>query len=379
MNHVLGHHQARWEPLAQAFDDLFERGDDLGASLALTVEGELVLDHWGGWRDEARSRPWDRDTLTHVWSTTKTMTSLCALLLADRGELDLDAPVAAYWPEFGANGKSGILVRHVMGHTSGVSGWEQPMTLPELCDWERGTALLATQSPWWKPGSASGYHALNYGHLVGELIRRVTGMKTGAFLAKEIAGPLGADFFIGLPPEHDGRVARVVPPPPTLVDLAGLDPASPMVRTLANPAPDATYSHREDWCRADIGAANGHGHARSVAQLQSIVACEGTLAGRRWLKPETVGRIFDVQARGIDLVLGVPLCMGMGYGLPEPATLPFIPEQRICFWGGWGGSLVLVDVQRRLCLTYMMNRMAPGVVGGPNAAVLVQALYACCG
>ncbi|MGM9484717.1 serine hydrolase domain-containing protein [Roseateles sp. NT4] len=378
MKHLLGHHQPQWEPLAHAFDALFERGDDLGASLALTVEGELVLDHWGGWCDEARRKPWDRNTLTHVWSTTKTMTSLCALLLADRGELDLDAPVAAYWPEFAANGKSGILVRDVLGHTSGVSGWEQPMGMGDLCDCERSTALLAGQSPWWTPGSASGYHALNYGHLVGELIRRVTGQKTSEFLKRELAGPLGADFHIGLPPEHDGRVARVVPPPPAPVDFSAIPPDSPMLRTLGNPAPDAAYSHREDWCRADIGAANGHGNARSVAQLQSIVACEGTLAGRRWLKPQTVDRIFEVQARGIDLVLGVPLCMGMGYGLPEPATLPFIPEQRICFWGGWGGSLVLVDVERRLCLAYMMNRMAPGVVGGPNAAVLVQALYACC-
>jgi len=377
MKHLQGHHQPRWETLARTFDALFENGDDLGASLALTVDGETIVDLWGGWRDEARTQPWQRDTLTHVWSTTKTMTSLCALTLIDRGELDPEAPVARYWPEFAANGKSSILVRDVLGHTSGVSGWALPVTMGDLCDWERSTELLAAQAPWWVPGSASGYHALNYGHLVGELIRRVTGQKTGAFLARELAGPLGADFHIGLPPEADARVARVVPPPPAPFDLAALDPASPMVRTLANPVPDAAYSHREDWCRADIGAANGHGNARSVAQLQSIVACNGTLGGRRWLKPETVARIFEVQARGVDLVLGVPLCMGLGYGLPEPATLPFIPEQRICFWGGWGGSLVLVDVERRLCLAYMMNRMAPGVVGGPNAAALVQALYAC--
>lgn len=377
MEHLQGHHQPRWETLAHTFDALFESGADLGASLALTVDGETVVDLWGGWRDEARTQPWERDTLTHVWSTTKTMTSLCALMLIDRGELDPDAPVARYWPGFAANGKSGILVRDVLGHTSGVSGWALPVTMGDLCDWERSTELLAAQAPWWVPGSASGYHALNYGHLVGELIRRITGLKTGAFLAQALAGPLGADFHIGLPPDADTRVARVVPPPPAPFDLAALDPASPMVRTLANPVPDAAYSHREDWCRADIGAANGHGNARSVAQLQSIVACNGTLGGRRWLKAETVSRIFEVQARGIDLVLGVPLCMGLGYGLPEPATLPFIPEQRICFWGGWGGSLVLVDVERRLCLAYMMNRMAPGVVGGPNAAALVQALYAC--
>jgi CubicO group peptidase (beta-lactamase class C family) len=247
MKHLLGHHQARWEPLAHAFDALFERGDDLGASLALTVEGELVLDHWGGWCDEARTRPWDRNTLTHVWSTTKTMTSLCALLLADQGELDLDAPVAAYWPEFAANGKSGIRVRDVLGHTSGVSGWEQPMDMGDLCDWERSTALLAAQPPWWRPGSASGYHALNYGHLVGELIRRITGQKTGAFLADELAGPLGADFHIGLPPELDGRVARVVPPPPAPVDFSAIPPDSPMTGAGPTSAPPTATAMRARW------------------------------------------------------------------------------------------------------------------------------------
>lgn len=379
MKHLQGTCQPQWEPLARAFDALFERGDDLGASLALTVDGEFVADLWGGHRDEARTQPWERDTLTHVWSTTKTMTSLCALLLIDRGELDPDAPVARYWPEFAAQGKGEILVRHVLGHTSGVSGWAAPMTMGDLCDWERSTALLAAQPPWWAPGSASGYHALNYGHLVGELIRRITGLKTGAFLARELAGPLGADFHIGLPPELDARVARVVPPPPTPVDFSAIPPDSPTLKTLGNPAPDAAYSHREDWCRADIGAANGHGNARSVARLQSIVACEGRLAGRQWLKPETVARIFDVQARGIDLVLGVPLCMGLGYGLPEPATLPFIPEQRICFWGGWGGSLIIMDLDRRLTISYMMNRMAPGIIGSDRGESYVRAVYGALG
>ncbi|MFT7772179.1 serine hydrolase domain-containing protein [Roseateles sp.] len=376
MRNAQGTFQPRWEPLARVFDELLKHDSDLGASLALTVDGEFVLDLWGGYRDEARAEPWQSDTLTHVWSTTKTMTALAALLLAERGELDLDAPVCRYWPEFAANGKSQVLVRHLLGHTSGVSGWEQPVTMQDLCDWERCTSLLAAQTPWWAPGSASGYHALNYGHLVGEVIRRITGRKTGAFLADEIAGPLGADFFIGLPPEADARVARVVPPPPLAVDFAAIDPASPMMRTLANPVADAAFSHRTDWCRADIGAANGHGNARSVARIQSIVACDGTLDGRRWLSPRTVARIFEPQARGVDLVLGVPLQMGIGYGLPMPELMPFIPDRRICFWGGWGGSLVVVDTERRMCMAYMMNRMAPGIVGGPNAAALVTALYA---
>jgi CubicO group peptidase (beta-lactamase class C family) len=371
---VQGHCTDRFEPLRRRFAELFERDQDLGASLALTIDGEFAVDLWGGHVDEARTRPWQRDTLTHVWSTTKTMVSLCALVLADRGELDLDAPVARYWPEFGAAGKGGVLVRHLLGHTSGVSGWAHPVTVAELCDWDCSTALLAAQAPWWEPGTASGYHALNYGHLVGEVVRRVSGLKPGAFLERYIAGPLRADFHIGLPRSESDRVARVVPPPPLPIDLAALDPRSPMFRTMTNPLPDAAASFTAAWCEADIGAANGHGHARSVARIQSIVACGGEVDGVRLLSPPTIVRIFEPQADGVDLVLGVPLRMGLGYGLPV-ATLPFIPPGRVCFWGGWGGSIVIVDADRRLCFAYMMNRMAPGIIGGPNAAALTKALY----
>ena len=372
---VQGHCDDRFEPLRQRFAALLANGDDLGASLAVTIDGAFVVDLWGGFADAARTRPWQRDTLTHVWSTTKTMTSLCALVLAERGELDLDAPVARYWPEFGAAGKGAVLVRHLLGHTSGVSGWAQPVTAADLCDWERSTALLAAQAPWWPAGTASGYHALNYGHLVGEVIRRISGLKPGQFLAEHIAGPLHADFHIGLPRSEADRVARVLPPPPLPIDMAALDRDGPMFKTLTNPLPDATASHGDAWCEADIGAANGHGHARSVARIQSLVACSGELDGVRLLSPRTIARIFETQADGPDLVLGVPIKMGLGYGLPQPALLPWIPEGRICFWGGWGGSIVIVDTERRLCLAYMMNKMAPGIIGGPNAAALTAALY----
>jgi CubicO group peptidase (beta-lactamase class C family) len=372
---VQGHCDERFEPLYRRFAALFERDEDLGASLAVTIDGAFAVDLWGGHADEARTRPWGRDTLTHVWSTTKTMTTLCALMLADRGELDLDAPVARYWPEFGVAGKSAVRVRHLLGHTSGVSGWAQPVTAADLCDWERSTGMLAAQAPWWTPGGASGYHALNYGHLVGEVIRRISGLKPGAFLERHVAGPLRADFHIGLPASEADRVARVVPPPPLPIDLAALPPESPMFRTLANPLPDAAASFTDAWCAADIGAANGHGHARSVARIQSVVACGGEVDGVRLLSPRTIERIFEPQADGVDLVLGLPIRMGLGYGLPVPALLPFIPEGRLCFWGGWGGSIVIVDADRRLCFAYMMNRMAPGIIGGPNAAALSDALY----
>ena len=229
---------ARFDPLRELFAAKLESGEDLGASLAVNIDGEMVVDLWGGWADEARTVPWTENTITNVFSTTKTMTSLAALVLVDRGELDLDATVAKYWPEFAARGKAGIKVRHLLSHTSGVSGWEQPITLEDLYDWDKSTALLAAQAPWWEPGTASGYHMLNYGHLIGEVIRRITGQRLGEFFAAHIAGPLGADFHIGLPPSEFHRVANVVPPPapPTPpFDPTQLDPNSVAFKTWTNP------------------------------------------------------------------------------------------------------------------------------------------------
>ena len=373
--HVQGQCQPRFEALRQLFAANIASGADLGASLAVTLDGEFVVDLWGGWADEARTRPWTADTVTNVWSTTKMMTSLTALLLVDRGELDLDAPVARYWPEFGAAGKSGIQLRHLMSYNSGVSGWEQPVTMADLCDREKTTALLAAQAPWWQPGSGSGYHALNYGHLVGEVVRRITGQSLGAFFSQQIAQPLGADFHIGLPASEFGRVSNVVPPPPLPFDFSALDPASVMFKTLSNPLPDASASWTDGWRQAEIGAANGQGNARSAARIQSVLAGGGEVDGIRLLSQRTIDRIFEVQSHGVDLVLGVPIKMGVGYGLPI-AELPYIPEGKVCFWGGWGGSLVIVDCDRRMTFSYVMNKMAPGVMGGENVAGLAACAYA---
>ena len=373
--HVQGQCQPRFEALRQLFAANIASGADLGASLAVTLDGEFVVDLWGGWADEARTRPWAADTVTNVWSTTKMMTSLTALLLVDRGELDLEAPVARYWPEFGAAGKGGIQLRQLMSYNSGVSGWAQPVTMADLCDREKTTALLAAQAPWWQPGSGSGYHALNYGHLVGEVVRRVTGQSLGAFFSQQIAQPLGADFHIGLPASEFGRVTNVVPPPPLPFDFSALDPASVMFKTLSNPLPDASASWTDGWRQAEIGAANGQGNARSAARIQSVLAGGGEVDGIRLLSQRTIDKIFEVQSHGVDLVLGVPIKMGVGYGLPIP-ELPYIPEGKVCFWGGWGGSLVIVDCDRRMTFSYVMNKMAPGVMGGENVAGLAACAYA---
>jgi CubicO group peptidase (beta-lactamase class C family) len=246
-------------------------------------------------------------------------------------------------------------VRQLLSHTSGVSGWERPITLEDLYDWDKSTALLAAQAPWWGPGTAPGYHALDYGHLIGEVVRRITGRRPGEFLAAHIAGPPGADFHIGLSPSGSHRVANVVPPPAAPAAAAEpvqLDPNSVAFESMSDPVmtPETTWT--EGWRRADIGAANGHGHARSVARLQSAVACGGEVEGVRLLSPRTIDRTFEVQGHGIDLVIGIPSKWGLGHGL--------FPEGRGCAFGGHGGSLVVIDADRRMTFAHVMTKIAPG-------------------
>lgn len=372
---VAGTCAERFEPVQAALAAQLASGEELGASIVVNIDGETVVDIWGGFRDEARSAPWTRDTITNVWSTTKTVTNLAALMLADRGQLDVYAPVAQYWPEFAANGKQDIKVRHVLSHTAGVSGWEQPFSTEDMYDWDKSTSQLAAQSPWWEPGSASGYHALNQGHLVGEIIRRITGKSLKQFVAEEIAGPLGADFQIGAAERDWDRIADVVPPPPLPFDMDSIDPQSPAFKTMSGPVPDASAANTAGWRHADMGACNGHGNARSVARILSALALDGEVDGVRLLGPETIGLIFDEQSRGVDLVLGVPLRFGIGYGLPLLETIPYLPDEWICFWGGWGGSIIAMDLGRRMTISYMMNKMGPGVIGSDRSEAYVRAIY----
>jgi CubicO group peptidase (beta-lactamase class C family) len=347
-----------------------DSGQDVGASVAVVLDGQPVVDIWGGTIDEAGT-PWAEDTIINVYSTTKTMMALSALVLADRGELDLHAPVAHYWPEFKAAGKEAIEVRHLLGHTAGLSGWAEPMTADDLYDWDLCCSRLAAQEPWWEPGTASGYHALTEGYLVGEVVRRITGDSLGTFFAREIAGPLGADFHIGTGPEHDARVARVIPPP--ALELPA-DPDSIAVRTLGNPFLTAEESWTEAWRRAEIPAAGGHGNARCVARVQSVLACGGEVDGVRVLSESGCDAVFEEQAHGTDLVLGTPLRLGMGYGLNSP-DLPVSPNERACFWGGWGGSIVVNDLDARMTVCYVMNRMGEGTTGDVRGAAIVLSAY----
>jgi CubicO group peptidase (beta-lactamase class C family) len=374
---VHGTADARFDKVRSLLAANIRAGVEVGASIAVDFHGEMVADLWGGWADARRTKPWVADTIVNMWSSTKTVTALAALLLVDRGQLDVFEPVATYWPEFAANGKEAVEVRHIMSHTSGVSGWDTPFSIEDMFDWEKSTSRLAAQAPWWEPGTASGYHASNMGHLIGEVVRRVSGKPLKEFVRTEIAEPLGADFQIGALPRDDHRVAEIIPFKTRAFDLSMLTPGSPMEKTFYGPEGNPNSANTVEWRRADLGAVNGHGNARSMARILSAISLGGTVDGVRLLGPDTIDLIFEEQANGVDLVLGVPLRWGIGYGLPQPETVPSIPDDgRICFWGGWGGSMIIMHPDRGLTISYMMNKMSDGtIISSDVANTYITAIY----
>ncbi|MFE2967095.1 serine hydrolase domain-containing protein [Streptomyces sp. NPDC059340] len=379
--HVHGHCDARFAAVRTAFEENFQGRDELGAAVTVTLDGETVVDLWGGWADAARTRPWERDTLVNVWSTSKGPTSLCAHILADRGLLDFDAPVAAYWPEFAAAGKESVLVRHLLSHRAGLAGLREPHDLAQLCDWELTVERLAAQEPWWEPGTRSGYHALTFGHLVGEVVRRVSGLRPGAFLEREVTGPLGVDFTIGLPEKEADRAAELVHPPVASSSeqaaiFAQLAPAA--VAALTNPLVGATEANTAGWRAAEIPAANGHGTARAVAALYGIFAGRGAYGSRQVLSPEAAERVREGQGSCRDLVLGAGFEheteAGLGLWL-SGANGSYGPNPRAFGHDGFGGSCGLADPESGLSLGYVMNRMGPHIADDPRKMALVDALY----
>lgn len=351
-----------FESVRDAFAGNFARGEELGASVAVIHHGRAVVDLWAGDADEG-GRAWAEDTIVNVYSITKTMTFVCMLILVDRGMVDPEAPVAAYWPEFAVNGKVDITVAQVMSHTAGLSGFDPAITATELYDWDRVCAGLAAQAPWWTPGDGSGYHLITQGFLLGEIVRRVSGRSVGTFFAEEVAGPLAADFHIGLPESEDGRVADLVPP--EKMDLPALDDAgaaSIAVRSVTSCPLRGSEPNTRAWRAAEIPAAGGIGNARSMARVHAALACGGTLDGVRLMSPETVESILAERSFTTDRVLGVPMRYGLGFGLMSD-MIPLSPNPRSFFWGGWGGSITVIDLDSQLSVAYVMNRMANGMAG----------------
>ncbi len=364
-----------FEPVRAAFAANFAERDEIGASVAVVSGGEPVVELWAGWADPARTRPWQPDTLTNVWSTTKAMTSLCAHLLMDRGELDPDAPVARYWPEFAAGGKSEIPVRWIMAHQSGLTGLVVPITVQDYYDWEKITGLLAAQAPLFPPGTTSGYQAITFGYLIGEVIRRIAGQSVGRFFATEIAGPLDADFHIGLPEPELGRCSELQGVRPTEDEQAALAQAyanadAAAMAALVNPSLTGDEANADDWRMAEIPAANGHGTALALATVFGAV----TDGSERLISTRTLEAARTGNGLHTDLVLGFPIEFGLGFGLSGTAH-HFGPNPAAFGHDGFGGSAVGGDLEAGVAFAYVMNRMGMNLVDDPRKMAIVDGVY----
>jgi CubicO group peptidase (beta-lactamase class C family) len=360
-------------PLRDLLEKNLATGDDVGASLAVVHDGELVVDLWGG---EARPGvPWTRDTMVQVWSVTKTMSALALLIQVERGLIDLDAPVAQYWPDFGAHGKDRVLVRQLLGHSSGVPGWGPPVTVEDICDLEKGEAILAAEEPWYEPGSAPAYQVICHGHLIDGVLRGATGRTIADVLHEEVLAPLGGGFRLGVPADELDLCADLINPPPSGIDYAALGADHFLIRTSINPllVPDGVCNTAA-WRRSAVGGAGGHGNARGIAQAQALISHGGEYGGLRLFSPETIDRVLEVQAEGPDLVLTIPVRFGMGYALPM-AMAPAIPDGRVCWWTGYGGAIVVNDLDTRTTFAYAPNKLADHMVASPRTDAYVRAAF----
>lgn len=379
MGIIKGHYHERFKGVATQLEGFITSGTELGASVAVNLDGEDVVNIWAGFADVEKTTPWQKDTISCIFSTTKTISALAVLKLVDRGLLDLDEKVSKYWPEFAVNGKDDIRVRHVLSHTCALPGWHKKVSLEDVCDLEKTTPLLAEDAPWWEPGTASGYHSLTLGPLIGELVRRVSGKSLKAFIAEDIANPLEADFQLGVLDKDLARVSPVIPPPETTSRLPAPEgePLSIATRVFTNPPMHAAFANSEIFRGSEWGAGNGHSNAAAIARIMSVISMNGKVGEREFLSPKTIDHIFRKQAFGTDLVLNAPICWGIGYALPAKDTfLDWLPtDRRVCTWGGYGGSLVIMDLDRRLTIAYVMNKMSQVGIGSERGKAYVSSVY----
>jgi CubicO group peptidase (beta-lactamase class C family) len=392
---IRGQCDARFARVREVFEQNFE-GPEVGAAVSVTVDGRPVVDLWGGYADRERARSWESDTLVNVYSTTKGMTAICAHQLVEQGKLDLDKPVAHYWPEFAAQGKDSLPVRHLLSHRAGLPAVGTPLAKGSVYDWGAVTRALADTKPWWEPGSKHGYHALTYGHLVGEVVRRVSGESLGTYFRNHVAAPLGLDFHIGLEAKHDGRVAHMIPAPQPPAGGAAPPPGVPpelaaalgkLMKDMLDPktltwaAFHGTPGHPDDpntraWRGAEIPAANGHGTARALARVYGALARGGEVDGVRVLERDTIERARTEHSFGPDAVLGgIPMRFGLGFMLRHD-LMPISPNPSAFGHPGAGGSIGFADPDARVGFGYVMNQMQAGLLGGSGGFALIGALYA---
>jgi CubicO group peptidase (beta-lactamase class C family) len=367
-----------------------ERGE-VGASVCVMVDGETVVDLWGGVADPATGRPWEADTTCMVWSCTKGAVALCAHVLVDRGLLDLDAPVTAYWPEFGQHGKEHVTVRMLLAHQAGIGHVRAPLTPEDVCDWDRMCELLAAEVPFWEPGTRHGYHALTFGWLAGELVRRIDGRSLGTYFAEEVAGPLAIDFHIGTPAEHHARIAPnlAAPMPGPDAPLAPFhlaimtDPSSPAALMMTNHGGFVTDPNHPMWWEAEIPAANGVTNGRGLAGMYQPLALGGSIGEVHLVGADTLARMGAVaSAAALDACLLLPTRFSLGFmkSITNPDAAPGVTDVAVMSepafgHAGMGGSLGFADPSTRMSFGYAMNQQGGTILLNERGQSLVDATY----
>jgi CubicO group peptidase (beta-lactamase class C family) len=375
---VAGHVAAGFEPVREQFAANFLRDDhcrEVGAALSVFHGERCVVDLWGGYADAARAHPWRKDTLLNVYSTTKGIVATCIALLVDRGVLRYEDTVASVWPEFGQNGKQQVSIAQVLSHQAGLPAFEEPTTVADLYDWHARCAALARQKTRWTPGEKTAYHPITYGYLAGEIVRRASGRSVGEFLQQELALPLEADFFIGLEPALDRRVAATLAPK-NMIDPSALPPIEETRLSVTNPLLHPKAANTAEWRRAEIPALNGHASAEAIARIYAMLANGGVFQRRRLLSPATIARMTRVLSDRLDLTLGMPANWAAGVVLNGTTTF-FGPNPHAYGHSGWGGSFGCADPDRQLAIGYVCNQMGPDLVGDVRARELCAAIYGC--
>ena len=360
-----------FEPVRERFAGHFalpEAYREIGAALAIYRHGECVVDLWGGSADRAGARPWTRDTLVNVWSTTKGVAAMAVAWLVDRGALSYQDRVADLWPEFAAAGKQDVTVAHVLSHQAGLPGFAAPTAGDDLLDQAECAARLAAQAPLWAPGTANGYHAATFGVLVAEIVRRADGRSVGTLVAEEIAAPAGADFVIGFPEALEDRRAETIPPDAP-ADLSGVEMNPAMQLALGSPSMDPASPNRPEWRRAELPAMNGHGSAQGLARLYAAL-----LAGDR-VGEATLAEMIRIAADRPDLVIGFNPQWGMG--VMNNGSLLLGPRPGTFGHGGWGGSVACAERETGIAIGYVLNHMGPELVGDPRATGLCRTVFEC--
>jgi len=381
------------------FEKSISSGFELGGSIAVEVQGKKVIDLWGGYLDHTQSKAWEENTLVNVFSTTKGIAAICLLQLIEKGLLDIEKPVCEYWPEFSVNGKENIPVKYLFCHKAGLCGVREPLESGAFSNWNLITSELAKQEPLWEPGTAHGYHAITYGHLVGELLRRIDGRTIGQYFKEEIAEPLNLDFWIGLPDSEFDRVSDIYPSKPGplqylfplltklprfmlpgrakfLLDFG--DTSKPVGAAFNNPPISSNRgmeANTKQWRNAEIPAANGHGTARSIAKLYGILANGGSRDGIHVLSPETIEKGRQTQSDGKDLVLGgMRTRFGLGFMLGTE-NVSMGPNPNAFGHGGAGGSLGFSDPDNNISLGFVMNQMHQGITAWKTATDVAESVY----